>query len=192
MQKLNCSVNGTFIFQEIQEKLLIRHWTLTTLGKKFHTYKLTMKLTILFSRLEGGSTTSEPAWIEGNTQIPISSVFGSKRNWKSSSLKCIEHSDDVFPGAQFFLLARTKSIHFFLLLWAVAFSEFRKGILCMLTPFAGSAMLSHRAATHLLGIFSFFSQRFDELLVRSLWSLFGSAVTCSLTYVTTPLWPRED
>ena len=170
------------------------------LTEKFHTkhISLTMKLTILFSRFEGGCSTSEPAWMEGNTQIPISSVFNdpfifeSKRNWKSSSLKCTEHSEDVFPGSQFFLRARTKSIHLFLLLVAMALSEFRKGILCMPIPFTGSATLSHRAATHLSGIFRVYSKTLDGIQVRSLWSLFGSVVTCSLTYVTTSLWPRED
>ena len=174
--------------------------TVTTCGSSRNsTHNFTIKLTICLSRLEGcSSTTSVPAWIEGYTQIPTSSdfkdrfIFESKRNWKSSSLKCIEHNEDVLPGSQFFLFARTKSIHFFLRLCAIGFSEFRKGILCILIPFAGSAVLSHRAATHLSGIFDLFNQSLDELSVKSLSSSFASEVTCSLTYVTSPLSPWED
>lgn len=97
--------------------------------------------------------------MDGYTQIPISSLFNHvfillcKRYWKSSSLKWLEHSDEVLPGYQFFLVAKTKSIHFFLLFWPITFSELKKGILCILIPFSGSAVLLHQAATHLSGIF---------------------------------------
>ena len=64
--------------------------------------------------------------------------------------------------------SETKSIHLFLLLVAMALSEFRKGILCMLIPFTGSATLSHRAATHLSGIFRVYSKTLDGIQVRSL------------------------
>ena len=86
----------------------------------------------------------------------------------SESGKLTEHSEDVFPGSQFFLRARTKSIHLFLLLVAMALSEFRKGILYMLIPFTGSATLSHRAATHLSGIFRVYSKTLDGIQVRAL------------------------
>ena len=67
------------------------------------------KLTIRFSLLlfEGGSWSSSSfclACFEGQTQTPMSSYFSSKPEFislvKSSSLKCIEHEDEVFPGAR--------------------------------------------------------------------------------------------
>ena len=74
---------------------------------------------------------------------------------KSSSLKCIEHKDEVFTGARphIFLRSSVKSIHFFRLLSLCRHVVPKKGILCMLIPFASSLMFPHLAATHLSGIF---------------------------------------
>ena len=72
---------------------------------------------------------------------------------KSSSLKCIEHKDEVFPGVHIFLRSNIKSIHFFRLLSLCGHVVPQKGILCMLIPFASSLMFPHLAATHLSGIF---------------------------------------
>ena len=71
---------------------------------------------------------------------------------KSSSLKCIEHKDEVFPGVHIFLRSSIKSIHFFRLLSLCGPVVPKKGILCMLIPFASSLMFPHLAATHLCGI----------------------------------------
>ena len=84
------------------------------------------KLTIRFSLLlfEGCSWSSSSfrlACFEGQTQTPMSSYFSSRFKFKpefislakSSSLKCIEHKDEVFPGVHIFLRFSIKSIHFF-------------------------------------------------------------------------------
>ena len=124
------------------------------------------KLTIRFSLLlfEGGSWSSSSfrlACFEGQTQTPMSSYFSSRFKFKpefislakSSSLKCIEHKDEVFPGVHIFLRSSIKSIHFFRLLSLCGHVVPKKGILCMLIPFASSLMFPHLAATHLSGIF---------------------------------------
>jgi len=56
----------------------------------------------------------------------------------------------------------------------MGFSEFRKGILCILFPFVGSAVLSHLAATHLSGIFDLFHLLLDKIPVKTLSSLLKS------------------
>ena len=85
---------------------------------------------------------------------------------KSSSLKCIEHKDEVLPGIHIFLRSSTKSIHFFRLLSLCQHVVLKKGILFMLVPFASSLMFPHLVATHLSvqKYRDLFSVRFRERL----------------------------
>ena len=73
---------------------------------------------------------------------------------KSSSLKCIEHKDEVFPGARPHLPQLQHKIDPFLSppqsLQACGAKERNPG---MLIPFASSLIFPHLAATHLSGIF---------------------------------------
>ena len=61
---------------------------------------------------------------------------------KSSSVKCTEHSKEVFPGTQYFLLSRTRFTHWFCLLCLIGHvspkkTEFDEDYILMKNIFCG-------------------------------------------------------
>ena len=85
----------------------------------------TIRCSLLFFKGTSLSQFSRLICLEGKTQTPTSSLLSSLFIFtiptlgglvKSSSAKCTEHSEEVFPGTQFFLLSRAKFTHRFHLL----------------------------------------------------------------------------
>ena len=110
-----------------------------------------------------------------------SSALWNPRHWSASSTRT--------KSFQAFLRSSIKSIHFFRLLSLCGHVVPKKGILCMLIPFASSLMFPHLAATHLSGIFEKRAEIprlvFSEIQRKA-------EVTCSWIYVTALAKPRGD
>ena len=110
---------------------------------------------------------------------------------KSSSVKCTEHSEEVFPGTQFFLLSRTKFTHRFRLLCFIGHVSPKKGIRWRLMLFSGSLTLSQRAATHLSGILTKYRPGWSKIPTCFQVRKVTTHITCSWTYVTSHFKPRK-
>ena len=109
-----------------------------------------------------------------NSRFKFNSMFNGLS--KSSTVKCSEHNEDVFPGTHIFILSKTKSIHLFLLFCFIGHFSPKNGILCIEICFSGSATLLQRAATHLSGIFPDYFPRSRQIQLYKHLSLRGIRV----------------